>query len=409
MSIIDTAVTGSKRIEIILKDEFNAEGKGLHECLSSVEGRVPSSIIKKARFIASVRNKVVHESGQIDDIAAFNQTVDDVVQGLKEVLEIERRAKNESDTSQSTVTTKAAEPSKKTNVPASIATLLFGGIVGLFVGMEVGNSQEKVAALESQLSQKNSNIAELKGQLYAARDASKPSKPTQSERKVTKQANDSEAEQLSANESELLKMASESSNQFENASAELTQKFVPLVKKLIDIKTGKPSVSEDDRGTYTVRLPVSYSIPANYMLNRLSRYFSGYNGRSLKVVSERRLRGKKNKIIITQSAADSPNSRSALSKRLYDVLQGMQVDLVATVGSKTGRLVIAGNVDCHVTCSYADHPERSWMLQLNGEPGDGTVSNKFTTPILIEGVTKADLAKQSSPTVEVKQVEVSRY
>lgn len=153
---------------------------------------------------------------------------------------------------------------------------------------------------------------------------------------------------------------------------------------------------------------MTYSIPSREMINRLSRYFSQRNGKRLSLQSERRMRGRKNKIIISQYDADSPSSKNPLSKPLYDVLQGIGVNLVATVGSKTGHLVIAGNVDCHVNCYYSESPHREWMLQLDGQPGKSTVSREFTTPILVKGVTKDDLAMQSLPTVHVEQVDVGR-
>lgn len=400
MSMIDAAVTGSKRIEKILKDEFGAEGKGLHELLNSVEGRIPESLVKKARFIASVRNKVVHEDGEINDAEAFNATIDEVVQGLKEVLEIERRTK----------ATECSEPAVPKNTTAFlkvafavIAAFFVGGVLGFFFGMDNSYNQDKLAEVERQLSQKKSEIATLKSQLHSIKSVSKLNQAAAPNTSNTKQPS---TKQSSGAESELLKMASESGTRVENASAELKQKFVPVIKKLINIKTGKPSVMPDDRGTYTVRVPVTYSIPGNHMINMLSRYFSKHDGSRLTIRSERILRGRKNKIIISQYDADSPSSKSPLSKPLYDVLQGIGVNLVATVGSKTGHLVIAGNVDCHVSCSYSEAPERSWMLQLDGQPGKSTVSREFTTPILVKGVTKDDLAMQSLPTVHLEQVDV---
>jgi hypothetical protein len=79
MSQIETAVLASKKIEAILRDGFAAEGRGLHEYLASVEHRIPAHIVKKARYIASGRNQVVHKDGVIADLADFNQAVAEVV------------------------------------------------------------------------------------------------------------------------------------------------------------------------------------------------------------------------------------------------------------------------------------------------------------------------------------------
>ncbi len=93
MSQIETAVLATKKIEAILRDEFAAEGRGLHEYLDSVEHRIPANIVKKARYIASVRNQVVHKDGVIADLADFNQTVAEVVAALNEQLAQEQMAR----------------------------------------------------------------------------------------------------------------------------------------------------------------------------------------------------------------------------------------------------------------------------------------------------------------------------
>lgn len=93
MSHIEAAVKASKKIEGILRDSFGAEGRGLHEYLSSVEHKIPDDILRKARFIASVRNKVVHHDEEIFDLNDFNKAVEEVLTGLAWVLEQERRKK----------------------------------------------------------------------------------------------------------------------------------------------------------------------------------------------------------------------------------------------------------------------------------------------------------------------------
>ena len=54
--IIDT----TKKIESILVKE-GAEGRGLHEKVSSIEAKLNNDLIKKLRFIATIRNKLLHD------------------------------------------------------------------------------------------------------------------------------------------------------------------------------------------------------------------------------------------------------------------------------------------------------------------------------------------------------------
>ena len=50
----------TKKIETILV-KMGADGKGLHEKVSSIEHLIDEKIVKSIRFIASIRNKLLHE------------------------------------------------------------------------------------------------------------------------------------------------------------------------------------------------------------------------------------------------------------------------------------------------------------------------------------------------------------
>ena len=82
MSDIDLAVTRSQRLEQMLEHDFGATGKGLHQKASSVAGRIPEDLVRKLRLVATVRNKVVHESGRIDDKPRFVEAADAAERGL---------------------------------------------------------------------------------------------------------------------------------------------------------------------------------------------------------------------------------------------------------------------------------------------------------------------------------------
>ena len=75
MSQIDLVVKRSRRIEGLLRDHYHAEGKGLHQLISSCEDRIPNHLIPKLRFIATIRNKTVHEDGyKLKEKSAFVKT-----------------------------------------------------------------------------------------------------------------------------------------------------------------------------------------------------------------------------------------------------------------------------------------------------------------------------------------------
>ncbi len=78
MSDLDLTIRRSKRLERRLRDGLNATGKGLHELTSSVQKRLPRETVKKLRFVASVRNAMVHDLDvtKLDDKRGFVQACD---------------------------------------------------------------------------------------------------------------------------------------------------------------------------------------------------------------------------------------------------------------------------------------------------------------------------------------------
>ena len=76
MSDIDLAVTRSQRLEQLLERDFGATGKGLHQKVSSIADSMPEELIRKLRLVATVRNKVVHENGRIEDRPRFVEAAD---------------------------------------------------------------------------------------------------------------------------------------------------------------------------------------------------------------------------------------------------------------------------------------------------------------------------------------------
>ena len=60
-SDIETAIQYAKSVESLLVKQWGAQGKGLHEKLSSVEQQLPAALVKRIRYLATMRNKVVHE------------------------------------------------------------------------------------------------------------------------------------------------------------------------------------------------------------------------------------------------------------------------------------------------------------------------------------------------------------
>ena len=88
-SDIEVAIEWSKRFEKLLASKFGAVGKGLHEKIDSVKAHLPDDIQSKLRFIATIRNKIVHDDEYvaIEDRAEFEHVCSDVLAYLKDAKE----------------------------------------------------------------------------------------------------------------------------------------------------------------------------------------------------------------------------------------------------------------------------------------------------------------------------------
>ncbi|SDH88704.1 hypothetical protein SAMN04488136_13426 [Vibrio xiamenensis] len=78
MSDIEKVVLRTRKLENLLRVQYHAQGRGLHQLITSCEERLPHDVIAKLRFIATIRNKTVHEDNyKLDDRRAFIQACDE--------------------------------------------------------------------------------------------------------------------------------------------------------------------------------------------------------------------------------------------------------------------------------------------------------------------------------------------
>jgi len=84
MSNLDIVFGYTTKIETFLETEFNAEGRGLHTKLNSIEYLLPIALIKKIRWIATMRNNMAHTEGfELDNLEGFKATCESVLAELK--------------------------------------------------------------------------------------------------------------------------------------------------------------------------------------------------------------------------------------------------------------------------------------------------------------------------------------
>ena len=85
MGQIEEVVSLTREIESLL-DQLGANGRGLHEKTSSIEHKLDKDMVKKLRWIATLRNKTMHEHGfKIDEMSDFKSTAKTLIKQLKKM------------------------------------------------------------------------------------------------------------------------------------------------------------------------------------------------------------------------------------------------------------------------------------------------------------------------------------
>ena len=89
MSDYELVIKKSKHLERLLEEGFGAQGRGLHEKVSSVEGRLPAPLVKRLRFIATVRNKLVHDDrmDRLDDRRGYEDACNKAEKELNSLMQ----------------------------------------------------------------------------------------------------------------------------------------------------------------------------------------------------------------------------------------------------------------------------------------------------------------------------------
>lgn len=77
-----------KRIETLLEQRYGASGRGLHTKVDSVREALPADLVKQLRWIATMRNKTMHEDGFVpDDMPRLHEAMLDCIGRLEHVDE----------------------------------------------------------------------------------------------------------------------------------------------------------------------------------------------------------------------------------------------------------------------------------------------------------------------------------
>lgn len=90
---LEGVLTASKKLESLLMS-LGAQGRGLHEKCTSLEHLLPEDIVWAIRFVATSRNKLLHEDGYVlRDVSAFQYQASSAIAYLEKAAAPEAEPK----------------------------------------------------------------------------------------------------------------------------------------------------------------------------------------------------------------------------------------------------------------------------------------------------------------------------
>ena len=141
-SDIDIVVTQSKTLEALLEQKFGATGRGLHEKLSSIEYQLEAGLVKNIRWIATMRNKVVHENFQLTNQNDFLRSCQRALEGLQNSQHttserVNSSSRNSYNTTPKRIVSHSRRKTKRKSESGGFffffITVIIFGIIGYFV------------------------------------------------------------------------------------------------------------------------------------------------------------------------------------------------------------------------------------------------------------------------------------
>ena len=76
-------ISFTRELESILKEKFQAKGKGLHTYIDSIENKLDERLVKDLRYLATIRNKSMHESSfKVDNFSRYKRVAEQSIYRL---------------------------------------------------------------------------------------------------------------------------------------------------------------------------------------------------------------------------------------------------------------------------------------------------------------------------------------
>jgi hypothetical protein len=393
MSKLEIVFAYTKKIEKYLENEFKAEGRGLHTKVNSIEYRLPLALIKKIRWIATMRNNMAHTEGfELENLEDFKATCESVLtelevlnnEGLRLVGEKSVATKNglKAMTTQTAGWKKSNQgfyrnrhATKSMGVNdrwARFAVLLLLVCIGFAILMWKGYS----------FGWKGFNKWVKSNEVLAIDRDSEPDdfKTTDKARKTV---------------------------DINQAIRDIDNGVFKYIATNTKIWLDNEKLIEKGNGTYDVQVMLHWDIPEKPVLNVLNKYFVN-EASDMLTVNRVDFGNDRNGFSYGVIIPGSLNQKNSVSRELFQHLISQQAIIKVFVGKRSTPVTIASGRQCLVTCKGSGDDQFQIHFSNRNDPqnimfGFGKGEQN---PVIIKGVTIAEFksVKMITTLVEVNSL-----
>ncbi|WP_298443925.1 hypothetical protein [uncultured Ferrimonas sp.] len=417
MGSIEVAVRQAKQIEAQLERHFGAEGRGLHEKLSSCESKLPSVLVRQIRWIATLRNKAVHEDGfELDDVAEFERRCTHVLQQLQQLKAPEPSVAASSAASAEASAKAWAAARGDTNPPRQPSKLkrVIGAVLLLLLLVVANNQwqqhqraearaearyQARLDARVAAAKKAKAEKAEKAAQAARAAEAATANSNTNSNVALAAKPQGSNNGRVSValNGGSLAEKAEQARNEVRDAKQQLQQQLQQTLVDGTQLTLGELAIKPNADGSVDLWLPLQWQSNPKALLAELNRYFWDYKKRTInggKVDFSDHMGNDSVGIKILSMWNRKDNVKRPYSEDLFSWLTQHQVKLVASVAGKQGQIVLATGRRCSVSCSGVGDDQ--FQIHTSSSKNGPLIMRKDSNPLVIKSIPKAALlqAKQ---------------
>ncbi|MGK3990798.1 hypothetical protein WME99_47570 [Sorangium sp. So ce136] len=392
MGDIEVAVKGAQQLEMLLEDRFGATGRGLHEKVSSVESRLAGDLVGKIRWIATLRNHVVHEAAQVPDLAAFEQAIVECSERL--------RTFSPPTNTGSPIVRKVRPPARSMVIPLLVTAAVFG-VGGWLLGRGQGFAARAGTTTPATIAAATNTNAGADA--VASVSGSDGVKSTQASGAAKASVN------LPGSLAELGKQATNDAAQGRKDIDDLWQ----VIATGTQVSLGAPQIKDNGNGTNDVLVDVTWQLDPKPVLAVLNKYFWEYKHEPLKsgdVDFSGHMRGNARGIVVRDTWNTVQDQRTPFSVDLLHYVTQKQARIRVSAGKRSGSITIVAGRKCFVVCEgfgsdqfqiHLDNRKDPKKVMLSSYRGD-------ENPVRIAGVPTAELGEITNISASVEIVSAAR-